>query len=46
MQALHFPGTLPGVAIYAARCIHEPTDGLGTSNYYISGHFGSCGYYF
>jgi len=46
MQTLHFTGTLPGAAIYAARCIHEPTDGLGTNSYYISGHFGSCGYYF
>ena len=28
MQTLHFPGTLPGAAIYVARCIHEPMEGL------------------
>ena len=46
MQTLHFQGTLPDAPIYAARCIHEPIDGLGTNNYYISGYFGSCNYYF
>jgi hypothetical protein len=46
MQTLHFLGTLPGAAIYAARCIHEPMDSLGTNCYFISGYFGSCSYYF
>ena len=46
MQTLHFLRTLPGAAIYATRCVHEPTDGSRTCSYYISGHFGSCGYYF
>ena len=46
MQTLHFPGTLPGAAIYAARYAHELVDESGTNSYYISSYFGSCRYYF
>jgi len=46
MQTLHFPGILPDAAIYAARCVQEPIHGPRTNNYYISGYFSSCSYYF
>ena len=46
MQTLHFPGTLPGATIYAARYTHEPMEGSGTNSYFISGYFGSYHYYF
>ena len=46
MQTLHFPETLPGAAIYASHCTHEPMEDLGTNSYCISGYFGSCHYYF
>ena len=43
MQMLHFQGTLPGAAIYAARYAHELVDESGTNSYYINGY---CSYYF
>jgi hypothetical protein len=46
MQMLHFLGTLLGATIYVARYTHEPMEGLGTNNYYISSYFSSCHYYF
>ena len=46
MQTLHFLGTLSGAAIYVVHHIHEPLDGSGTDNYYISGYFGLCTYRF
>ena len=46
MQTLHFPGTLSGAAIYAARSTHEPLEGSGNNSYHISGYFGLCSYRF
>ena len=46
MQTLHFPGTLSGAAIYAARSIHEPLEGSRKDNYYISGYFSLYSYRF
>ena len=44
MQTLNYPGMLSSAAIYAARSIHEPLEGLGNDSYYISGYFGLCSY--
>ena len=43
---LHFLGTLLVATIYATHCVHEPMEGSGTNNNYISCYFGSCTYYF